>query len=245
MTTSRTDTDFKPSGLTVLTDEEKLFRETVREFAENEIGPLVSKMDRDMAIDPGLAKKFFELGLMGIEIPDAYGGAGSSFFMAALAVEAVSRVDASLGVFIDVQNTLVEFPLLRYGTAEQQRKYLRMLTSGTVGAYALSEAGSGSDAFGLATRATQKDGRWVLNGRKRFITNAGQAMKGHGGSRVITVRTGVEMAQSGDNWVIAEIADGPRRSSASPTPPRPPDPPPPTPGASPRFHGRARRRCAP
>ena len=175
MTTSRTDTDQRPSGLTVLTDEEKLFRETVREFAEKEIGPLVSRMDRDMAIDRGLARRFFDLGLMGIEIPELYGGAGSSFFMAVLAVEEISRVDASLGVFLDVQNTLVNNALIRWATEEQKNHYLPGLATDTVGAYALSEPESGSDAFALATRAVEDGDHYRLTGTKLWITNGAEA----------------------------------------------------------------------
>jgi alkylation response protein AidB-like acyl-CoA dehydrogenase len=159
----------------VLTEEEKLFRETVREFAEKEIGPLVSRMDRDMAIDPGLARRFFDLGLMGIEIPELYGGAGSSFFMAVLAVEEVSRVDASLAVFLDVQNTLVNNALIRWATEEQKKRYLPRLATDTVGAYALSEPESGSDAFALATRAVEDADHYRLTGTKLWITNGAEA----------------------------------------------------------------------
>ena len=169
----------KMPALTILSEDEELFRGTVREFAENEIGPLVSKMDREMQIEPALLKKFFELGLMGIEIPDAYGGAGSSFFMAVLAIEEVSRVDASLGVCIDVQNTLVNNAFLRWATEEQKKRYLPRLAVDTVGAYALSEPDSGSDAFALACRATEDndddgDG-YRLTGTKLWVTNGAEA----------------------------------------------------------------------
>ncbi len=168
-------TDHNPIGLTMLTDEEKMFREMVREFAEKEIGPLVSKMERDMAIEPSLAPKLFELGLMGIEIPEAYGGSGSSFFMAVLAVEEVSRVDASLGVFLDVQNTLVNNALIRWATEEQKKRYLPRLATDTVGAYALSEPDSGSDAFALASRAVEDGDSYRLTGTKLWITNGAEA----------------------------------------------------------------------
>lgn len=166
----------KTSALTNLSEDEELFRSMVREFAENEIGPLVSKMDREMQIEPALLKKFFALGLMGIEIPEAYGGSGASFFMAVLAVEEVSRVDASLGVCIDVQNTLVNNAFMRWATEEQKTRYLPRLAEDTVGAYALSEPDSGSDAFSLTCRATEEDaGAYRLTGTKLWITNGAEA----------------------------------------------------------------------
>lgn len=166
----------KTPALTNLSEDEELFRSMVREFAENEIGPLVSKMDREMQIEPALLKKFFELGLMGIEIPEAYGGSGASFFMAVLAVEEVSRVDASLGVCIDVQNTLVNNAFMRWATEEQKTRYLPRLAEDTVGAYALSEPDSGSDAFSLTCRATEEDaGAYRLTGTKLWITNGAEA----------------------------------------------------------------------
>ena len=164
-----------PIGLTMLTDEEKMFREMVREFAEKEIGPLVSKMERDMAIEPSLTPKLFELGLMGIEIPETYGGSGSSFFMAVLAVEEVSRVDASVAVLLDVQNTLVNNALIRWATEEQKKRYLPRLSADTVGAYALSEPNSGSDAFALASRAVEDGDSYRLTGTKLWITNGAEA----------------------------------------------------------------------
>lgn len=175
MTDPRAATEPTPAGLTVLTSEEKMFRESVREFAEKEIGPLTSKMDRDMTIEPTLARKMFELGLMGIEIPESYGGAGSNFFMAVLAVEEVSRVDASLGVFVDVQNTLVNNALLRWATDDQKKRYLPRLATDTVGAYALSEPDSGSDAFALASRAVEDGDSYRLRGTKLWITNGAEA----------------------------------------------------------------------
>jgi alkylation response protein AidB-like acyl-CoA dehydrogenase len=165
----------KLPALTKLSEDEELFRGMVRELAENEIGPLVSKMDREAQFAPGLLDKFFELGLMGIEIPEAYGGSGASFFMAALAVEEISRVDASLAVCVDVQNTLVNNAFLRWATEEQKQRYLTRLAKDTVGAYALSEPDSGSDAFALACRATETDEGYRLTGTKLWITNGAEA----------------------------------------------------------------------
>ncbi len=160
--------------LTILSEEEQLFQMSVRQFADEQIRPHVSRMDRDAAMDPGLIRQFFELGLMGVGMPEAYGGAGT-FFMAVQAVEELARVDASAAVIVDVQNTLVANAVLRWGSEDQKKRFLPRLCGDTVGAYALSEAGSGSDAFALATRAEEKDGGWVLNGRKLWITNAGEA----------------------------------------------------------------------
>ncbi len=162
-------------ALTVLTEEEEIFRDIVREFAEKEIGPLVSTMDRETAFEPSLIPKFFELGLMGIEIPEDHGGSGSSFFMAVLAVEEISRVDASLGVFMDVQNTLVNNALIRCGSEDQKKRYLPRLASDTVGAYALSEPESGSDAFALSCRALEDGEDYRLTGNKLWITNGAEA----------------------------------------------------------------------
>jgi len=161
--------------LTVLTEEEKMFQAAAREFAEKEIGPHVEAMDRESMFRPELIEKFFEQGFMGLSIPEAYGGSGGSFFMSALAIEEFSRVDASAGVVIDVQNTLVSNAILRWGTDEQKREFLPRLARDTVGAYALSEAGSGSDAFALETRATEDGDSYLLNGRKLWITNAKEA----------------------------------------------------------------------
>jgi len=160
--------------LTMLSEEEEMFRASIRGFAEEQIRPLVSRMDREGKMDPGLIRQFFELGLMGVGIPENYGGAGS-FFMAVQAVEELSRVDAAVGVVVDVQNTLVCNAILRWGSEEQKQKYLPRLCTDTIGSYALSEAGSGSDAFALTTRAEERDGGFVLNGRKLWITNAGEA----------------------------------------------------------------------
>jgi alkylation response protein AidB-like acyl-CoA dehydrogenase len=161
--------------VTALTEEEQMFRDTVRQFAEESVAPRVHDMDRDAKMDPELIPQLFELGLMGIEVPDALGGAGSSFFTAVLVVEELSRVDPSVGVLVDVQNTLVNNCLLRYGSEALKQRFLPLLASETVGAYALSEAGSGSDAFALQTRATQDGDDWVLEGRKLWITNGGEA----------------------------------------------------------------------
>jgi alkylation response protein AidB-like acyl-CoA dehydrogenase len=161
--------------LTVLTEEEQMFRAAAREFAEKEVGPHVEAMDREGVFRQELIDKFFEQGFMGIDLPEAYGGSGGTFFMAVLAVEEFSRVDASAGVVIDVQNTLVSNAILRWGTEAQKKEFLPRLARDTVGAYALSEAGSGSDAFGLETRATEEGGDYVLNGRKLWTTNAKEA----------------------------------------------------------------------
>ena len=164
-----------PAPLTTLTDDEVLFRENVRQFAEDKIRPLAKEMDEKGVFDYGLVDHFFRLGLMGIEIPEQYGGAGGKFFDAILAVEECSRVDASAGVIVDVQNTLVSNAILRWADDDQKRRYLPKLAADTVGAYALSEAGSGSDAFGMQTRAEEKGSAFVLNGRKLWITNSKEA----------------------------------------------------------------------
>jgi butyryl-CoA dehydrogenase/short/branched chain acyl-CoA dehydrogenase len=161
--------------LTLLSDEEQMFQESVREFAIEKIRPLVHQMDHDATMSKDLIKNFFEMGIMGIEVPDEFGGAGSSFFNAVLVVEELSHVDASCGVLVDVQNTLVNNAIIRWGNNDQKSKYLTMLAADTVGAYALSEGGSGSDAFALATRAEDKGDHFVLNGRKLWITNAAEA----------------------------------------------------------------------
>jgi len=161
--------------LTTLSEDEQMFRASVREFAEGEIRKRVESMEEQGHLDQSLIKQCFELGLMGIETPEEYGGAGGSFFQAILAVEELSRIDASVGVFVDVQNTLVNNALLRWANPEQKKKYLPQLASEKVGAYALSEAGSGSDAFALQTRAVERDDHFVLNGRKLWITNGNEA----------------------------------------------------------------------
>jgi alkylation response protein AidB-like acyl-CoA dehydrogenase len=164
-----------PAPLTTLTEDEILFRDNIRQFADEKVRPLVKEMDEKGLFDKELIHDFFQLGLMGIEIPEQYGGGGAKFFEAILAVEELSRVDASSGVIVDVQNTLVNNALLRWGTEEQKKRYLPKMASEIVGAYALSEAGSGSDAFALQTRATLKGSDYVLNGRKLWITNAKEA----------------------------------------------------------------------
>src|SRR5678810_981490 len=164
-----------PAPITVLTDDEILFRDNIRQFADEKIRPLVKEMDEKGVFDKGLLHEFFQLGLMGIEIPEQYGGGGGKFFEAILAVEEMSRVDASAGVVVDVQNTLVNNALLRWGNEEQKKRFLPRMAADTCGAYALSEAGSGSDAFALQTRATLKGSDYVLNGRKLWITNGKEA----------------------------------------------------------------------
>jgi alkylation response protein AidB-like acyl-CoA dehydrogenase len=163
------------SPLTVFSEEEDLFRQTVASFASEQVRPLVAEMDREAKMSPNVIRQCFDLGLMGIEIPEQYGGSGGSFFMSILAVEELSRVDPSVAVVVDVQNTLVNNALLRWADEEQKQRYLPKLAAEWVGAYALSEAGSGSDAFALATRAEDRGDQWVLNGRKLWITNALEA----------------------------------------------------------------------
>jgi len=171
-----TDISVSHPALTTLSEEESAFRDAVAAFAEQEVRPRVQEMERAARIDPTLIPALFELGLMGIEVPDSYGGAAGSLMMVTLAVEEISRIDASAAIMVDVQNTLVNYPIARYGTDAQREIFLRRLTSRTIGAYALSEAGSGSDAFGLATRAEkQGDGSWSITGRKLWITNGAEA----------------------------------------------------------------------
>jgi alkylation response protein AidB-like acyl-CoA dehydrogenase len=161
--------------LSSLTEEEAMLRDTVRQFAEQEIRPLVRAMDEAQKLDQGILKQLFGLGLMAIEAPLELGGAGASFFSAVLAVEEISKVDPAVAVIVDVQNTLAVNALLRWGTAEQKQQWLPKLGLDTVCAYALSEAGSGSDAFSLATQARAEGDAFVLNGRKLWISNAGEA----------------------------------------------------------------------
>jgi alkylation response protein AidB-like acyl-CoA dehydrogenase len=169
------DTGTGPPPLTQLSQDETLFRDSVYEFADREIRPLVREMDEHAKISPQLLASLVDLGVMAIEIPEAYGGAGATFFHSVLAVEALSRVDPSIGVLVDVQNTLVINALARWATDAQKAAYLPKLASGTIGAYALSESGSGSDAFAMTTRATERGDGFVLNGRKLWITNANEA----------------------------------------------------------------------
>src|SRR5262244_1631754 len=164
-----------PAPLTTLTEDEILFRDNIRQFADEKVRPLVKEMDEKGIFDKELIQEFFQLGLMGIEIPEQYGGSGAKFFEAILAVEELSRVDASAGVIVDVQNTLVNNALLRWGNDDQKKRYLPRMAADTCGAYALSEAGSGSDAFALQTRAELKGSEYVLNGRKLWITNGKEA----------------------------------------------------------------------
>jgi alkylation response protein AidB-like acyl-CoA dehydrogenase len=164
-----------PSPLTSFTEDEMMFRDNIRQFADDKVRPLVKEMDEKGIFDKDLLRQFFQLGLMGIEIPEQYGGGGGKFFEAIIAVEEMSRVDASAGVVVDVQNTLVNNALLRWGSDEQRKRYLPRMAADTCGAYALSEAGSGSDAFALQTRATLKGNDYVLSGRKLWITNGKEA----------------------------------------------------------------------
>ena len=161
--------------LTALSEEERMFRTAAREFAEKEVGPHVEEMDREGVFRHDLIEKFFAQGFMAIEVPEAYGGSGGSFFMSVLAIEEFSRVDASAGVVIDVQNTLVSNALMRWGSEPQKKQFLPRLAKDTVGAYALSEPNSGSDAFGLETKAKEDGDHFILNGRKLWITNAKEA----------------------------------------------------------------------
>lgn len=167
--------DLAGRPLTSLSEDEQMFRGSVREFAEGELRPRVQEMDEHAKLDPALIKQCFDLGIMGIETPEEFGGAGSSFFTAILAVEELSRVDASVGVLIDVQNTLVNNALIHWGNQEQKKKYLPQLATEKVGAYALSEAGSGSDAFAMQTRAVDKGDHYLINGQKLWITNGNEA----------------------------------------------------------------------
>jgi butyryl-CoA dehydrogenase/short/branched chain acyl-CoA dehydrogenase len=164
-----------PTPLTTLTEDEILFRDNVRQFAEERVRPRAKEMDEKGVFDRELIHQFFQLGLMAIEIPEQYGGGSGKFFEAILAVEELSRADASAGVIVDVQNTLVNNALLRWSSEEQRQRYLPRMTADTVGAYALSEAGSGSDAFAMQTRAELKGTDYVLNGRKLWITNGKEA----------------------------------------------------------------------
>lgn len=162
-------------ALTDFTEEESFFRSSVREFAEGEVRPRVEQMEHAEKLDPQLIKQCFELGLMAIETPEEYGGAGSTFFNAILAIEELARVDASTAVFVDVQNTLVANAIIRWGNDDQKKKYLTQMAESKVGAYALSEASSGSDAFALKTRAVEKDDCYEISGQKLWITNGNEA----------------------------------------------------------------------
>jgi butyryl-CoA dehydrogenase/short/branched chain acyl-CoA dehydrogenase len=161
--------------LTAYSEDEQMFRASVREFAEGEIRPRVEEMDEHAKMSPEVVKQLFDLGLMGVETPEEYGGTGASFFMAIIGVEELSRVDPSVGVLMDVQNTLVNNAVIRWGSPEQKRKYLPRMAADTIGAYALSEAGSGSDAFAMQTRAVDRGDHYELTGRKLWITNGNEA----------------------------------------------------------------------
>ena len=164
-----------PAALSQLNEEEQLFSDSVREFADREIRPLVREMDEHAKLDKNLISKLFDLGVMGIEIPEEYGGAGASFFYSVLAVEQLSRVDPSVGVFVDVQNTLFINGLVKWGSEDIKKRFCPRVAKDTIGAYALSEAGSGSDAFAMATRGKEDGDSYVLTGRKLWITNGNEA----------------------------------------------------------------------
>ena len=168
-------TDSLSTPLTQLSPDETMFRDSVYEFADREIRPIVREMDEHAKIPPTLMTGLFDLGVMAIEIPEAHGGAGATFFHSVLAVEALSRVDPSIGVLVDVQNTLVVNALMRWASEAQKAAHLPKLAADTIGAYALSEAGSGSDAFAMATRAVERGDGFILNGRKLWITNGNEA----------------------------------------------------------------------
>jgi alkylation response protein AidB-like acyl-CoA dehydrogenase len=172
---SLSDKNHSPSPLTQLTEEERMFYATVRQFAQETIAPAVRTMDDEQQFAPGLVSKLFELGLMGIEIPEDLGGAGGTFFDAVLAIEAIASVDPAVAVLVDVHNTLVVNALRRWANEDQKKKWLPRMAADTAGAYALSEAGSGSDAFALQARAEKVDGGYRLNGRKLWISNAKEA----------------------------------------------------------------------
>jgi len=167
--------DQQMPALTTLTEDEKMLQEAARDFAESVIKPKVHEMDEKAKLDPDLIQEFFDMGLMGIEIPESYSGGGGSFFMSIVAIEQISRVDASAGVFMDVQNTLVNNAFLNFGSDDIKERYLPQLATKKVGAYCLSEAGSGSDAFALKASAKEEGDHYVLNGSKMWITNANEA----------------------------------------------------------------------
>lgn len=167
--------DIERPALTALSEEERMFRDMVRQFAEEQIAPRVMDMDRDARMDPDLIESLFELGLMGIEIPEEHGGTGGTFFASVIVVEELARVDPAVAVLVDVQNTLVDTGIKRYGGDDLIARYLPRLASEAVGAYALSEAGAGSDAFSLTTRATRDGADWILEGTKLWITSGDEA----------------------------------------------------------------------
>jgi alkylation response protein AidB-like acyl-CoA dehydrogenase len=197
-------------ALTVLSEEEELFRQTVRDFAESEVRPHVAEMDEAGKFRPDLIEKFFELGLMGVEVPEQWGGAGASIFLAMLAIEELARVDASAAIYVDVHNTLVNNAILRWGNEEQKARLFPRMTSGLLGAFALSEPGSGSDAFALQTRAERGVDGWELTGTKFWITNGAEAgifivfantdfSKGYKGITAFLVERGFEGFSVGKN----------------------------------------------
>jgi len=194
-----TDTLTAPLPLTVLTEEEELFRQTVRDFAESEVRPHVSEMDEAGKFRPELVAKFFDLGLMGIEVPEQWGGAGGSFFLATLAIEELARVDASAAIYVDVHNTLVNNAILRWASEEQKARYFPRMTSGLLGAFALSEPGSGSDAFALQTRAEPHGSDWLLTGTKFWITNGAEA-----GIFIVFANTDFEKGYKGITGFLVE-----------------------------------------
>ena len=194
-----TDSAVSHPALTTFSDDEMAFRDAVAGFAAEEVKPRVAQMERAGKIDPSLISKYFAMGLMGIEVPEQYGGAAGSLTMVAIAVEEVSKVDAAAAILIDVQNTLVNYPITRYGSDALKAKYLPRLTSDTIGAYALSEPDSGSDAFGMATRAEKKGDAWVLTGRKMWITNGAEA-----GIYIVFANTKPEAGYKGITAFIVE-----------------------------------------
>src|SRR5436189_2574227 len=173
--TTATGAALSNAGLTILSEDEELFRASVREFAEGEVRPRVEAMEHASKLDPEIIRQCFELGLMAIESPEEYGGAGSTIFNAIVAIEELARIDASVSVFVDVHNTLVTNAFMRWARDEQKKKYLPQLATGKVGAYALSEAGSGSDAFALKTRAVDNGDHYSITGQKLWITNGNEA----------------------------------------------------------------------
>ena len=170
-----TDINTKIAPLTQLTEDEQMLKDAAAEFAESVIKPKVHEMDKAAKLDPEIIKMFFEMGFMGIEVPEKFNGGGGTFFMGIVAIEQISRVDASVGVFMDVQNTLVNNAFLRWGSEELNSRFLPQLATEKVGAYCLSEAGSGSDAFALKCSAKEDDDAYILNGTKLWITNANEA----------------------------------------------------------------------
>jgi alkylation response protein AidB-like acyl-CoA dehydrogenase len=191
-----------PPALTMLSEEESMFRDAVREFAEGEIRPLVQPMEEAKRHDESLIEALFEMGLMGIDVPEAYGGAGGSFFQSILAVEEISKIDPSVGTLVDVQNTLFNTAVARWGNEEQKQTYLSRSATKMVGSYALSEAGSGSDAFALTCRASDKGDHWVLDGQKLWITSGAEA-----GAHVVFATIDPAKGYKGITAFIVETVD--------------------------------------